>query len=321
MRPPRRSRTRTDRDPRGRFPEPPSVNLPAFRISPNRGRPASMPGRPGHAPHGGIPLPIWPMPIWLKAMAFLTSSDRTRQAPRRIGSGTKRAMPLSGDRPLVFTVGASPAPDWGTSIQIGEALWRARLRMGLTLEEVARRAGVALKLARAIEESAFDRLPSRAAAIAVAQAYAHVVRLPKRWVAMTLSAILSRRDERTVGNPSLAVLERRTSPHTFAAPTAPTAGPKAGAIGWSRGDTPFDGAVSRYRRSCYGEPQMITAGVHGVDDGAHSIGSAPSAGTTGTRLAVRKKWSTPRAVAIDERDVPPEAIAILSSQGTAPIAR
>ncbi len=122
-------------------------------------------------------------------------------------------MPLSGDRSLVFTVGVSPARDWGTSIQIGEALWRARLRMGLTLEEVARRAGVTLGVAGAIEDSAFDRLPSREMAVTVAQAYARVVRLPKRWVAMTLSTILSRRDERTIGNPSLAVVKRRTPPH------------------------------------------------------------------------------------------------------------
>ena len=76
--------------------------------------------------------------------------------------------------------------------QIGEALWRGRLRMGLSLDDVARRAGTDLQIVSAIENSDFGRLPSAGATIAAARAYARVVKLPERWVALTLAAELAR---------------------------------------------------------------------------------------------------------------------------------
>jgi hypothetical protein len=95
-----------------------------------------------------------------------------------------------------------PAPDHLTAkmegraisapSQIGEALWRGRLRMGLSLDDVARRAGTDLQIVSAIENSDFGRLPSAGATIAAARAYARVVKLPERWVALTLAAELAR---------------------------------------------------------------------------------------------------------------------------------
>ncbi len=61
-----------------------------------------------------------------------------------------------------------PAPDHRTAemegraisapSQIGEALWRGRLRMGLSLDDVARRAGSALQTVNAIQSSDFARM-------------------------------------------------------------------------------------------------------------------------------------------------------------------
>ena len=80
-----------------------------------------------------------------------------------------------------------PAPS-----QIGEALWRGRLKMGLSLDDVARRAGTDLQIVSAIENSDFGRLPGNGATIAAARAYARVVKLPEKWVALTLAAELAR---------------------------------------------------------------------------------------------------------------------------------
>jgi transcriptional regulator with XRE-family HTH domain len=82
---------------------------------------------------------------------------------------------------------AIPAPS-----QIGEALWRGRLRMGLSLDDVARRAGIDLQIVSAIENSDFDRMPDIGATISAARAYARVVKLPEKWVASTLGAELAR---------------------------------------------------------------------------------------------------------------------------------
>lgn len=76
--------------------------------------------------------------------------------------------------------------------QIGEALWRGRLRMGLSLDDVARRAGTDLQIVSAIENSDFGRMPGARATIAAARAYARVVKLPEKWVALTLAAELAR---------------------------------------------------------------------------------------------------------------------------------
>jgi transcriptional regulator with XRE-family HTH domain len=95
-----------------------------------------------------------------------------------------------------------PAPDHRTAemegraitapSQIGEALWRGRLRMGLSLEDVARRTGTDLQTVSAIENSDFGRMPDAGATIAAARAYARVVKLPEKWVALTLAAELAR---------------------------------------------------------------------------------------------------------------------------------
>lgn len=95
-----------------------------------------------------------------------------------------------------------PAPDHRTAemegraisapSQIGEALWRGRLRMGLSLDDVARRAGTDLQIVSAIENSDFDRMPGVSRTIAAARAYARVVKLPEKWVALTLAAELTR---------------------------------------------------------------------------------------------------------------------------------
>ena len=82
---------------------------------------------------------------------------------------------------------AVPAPS-----QIGEALWRGRLRMGLSLDDVAARARTDIDSLTAVEESNFSRLPSAETVIATAKAYARVVRLPESWVVLTLTAELAR---------------------------------------------------------------------------------------------------------------------------------
>lgn len=82
---------------------------------------------------------------------------------------------------------AVPAPS-----QIGEALWRGRLRMGLSLEDVARRTGFDLQTVRAIENSDFAHMPGASATIAAAKAYARIVHLREKWVALTLATELAR---------------------------------------------------------------------------------------------------------------------------------
>ncbi|HEX7851326.1 MAG TPA: helix-turn-helix domain-containing protein [Sphingomonas sp.] len=82
---------------------------------------------------------------------------------------------------------AIPAPS-----QIGEALWRGRLRMGLSVSDVARRAGTDQQTVSAIEDSDFARMPGTSATIAAARAYARIVKLPEKWVALTLAAELAR---------------------------------------------------------------------------------------------------------------------------------
>ena len=90
---------------------------------------------------------------------------------------------------------AIPAPS-----QIGEALWRGRLRMGLSLDDVARRAGTDLQTVSAIEDSDFGRMPGVGKTIATARAYARVVKLPEKWVAFTRAAALAR-----IANSSLPI--------------------------------------------------------------------------------------------------------------------
>jgi len=77
--------------------------------------------------------------------------------------------------------------------QVGEALWRGRLRMGLSLADVAHRARADVQSISAIEDSDFAHMPPRDAAIAIARAYARIVRLPQKWVALTLATELAHR--------------------------------------------------------------------------------------------------------------------------------
>ena len=77
--------------------------------------------------------------------------------------------------------------------QVGEALWRGRLRMGLSVADVARRAGADVQTISAIEDSDFAHMPPRKTAIAIAKTYARIVRLPQKWAALTLAAELTRR--------------------------------------------------------------------------------------------------------------------------------
>jgi len=83
-------------------------------------------------------------------------------------------------------------PAWAISIQVGEALWRGRLRAGLSLDEVAGRIGADPETVGALENSNFARLPSRDRAIAVARAYAQLVGLSKKWITSTLDKELLR---------------------------------------------------------------------------------------------------------------------------------
>jgi cytoskeletal protein RodZ len=83
-------------------------------------------------------------------------------------------------------------PGWAISIQVGEALWRGRLRAGLSLDDVAKRIGVDLKTVGALESSDFARLPSRDRSIAMARAYAQIVGLSKKWVTLALDKELIR---------------------------------------------------------------------------------------------------------------------------------
>lgn len=86
-------------------------------------------------------------------------------------------------------------PGWAISIQVGEALWRGRLRAGLSLEDIARRIGADAGVVGALENSDFDRLPSRDLSIAMARAYAEIVGLSKKWVGQALASGLVRLDE------------------------------------------------------------------------------------------------------------------------------
>jgi len=79
---------------------------------------------------------------------------------------------------------------WASSIQIGEALWRARLRMDLTLEDIACRTGIEVQTISAIENSNFDQMRSHDAIVAAARAYARTVGVSEWWVAQTLARIL-----------------------------------------------------------------------------------------------------------------------------------
>ncbi|WP_084250983.1 helix-turn-helix domain-containing protein [Sphingomonas pruni] len=90
--------------------------------------------------------------------------------------------------------GAQP-PGWAISIQAGEALWRGRLRVGLSLDDIAARIGADPDMVGALENSDFDRLPSRDLSIAMARAYAEIVGLSRKWVALALAKELVRRDE------------------------------------------------------------------------------------------------------------------------------
>jgi|GEM_PF-1601841 len=102
----------------------------------------------------------------------------------------------SGPGPHGRTAGtegrAVPAPS-----QVGEALWRGRLRLGLSVHDVARRAGADLQTVSAIEDSDFASMATSATTIAAARAYARIVRLPEKWVTQTLAAELSRRTNAT----------------------------------------------------------------------------------------------------------------------------
>lgn len=77
--------------------------------------------------------------------------------------------------------------------QVGEALWRGRLRMGLSVADVAHRAHADVQAISAIEDSDFAHMPPLHAAIATARAYARIVGLPQKWVALTLAAELTHR--------------------------------------------------------------------------------------------------------------------------------
>jgi cytoskeletal protein RodZ len=90
--------------------------------------------------------------------------------------------------------GAQP-PGWAISIQAGEALWRGRLRVGLSLEDIAGRIGADPDVVAALENSDFDRLSSRDQSIAIARAYAEIVGLPRKWVVLALANELVPRDE------------------------------------------------------------------------------------------------------------------------------
>ena len=83
-------------------------------------------------------------------------------------------------------------PAWSISIQVGEALWRGRLRAGLSLDDVAKLIGADPDMLGALESSDFDRLPSRDESNAVARAYAELLGLSKKWVTLVLDRELTR---------------------------------------------------------------------------------------------------------------------------------
>jgi len=86
-------------------------------------------------------------------------------------------------------------PGWAVSIQIGEALWRGRIRAGLSVDDIARRIGADRETIRALEHSDFASLPSREKSIAVARAYAQIIGLSKKWVTSTLDKELTQINE------------------------------------------------------------------------------------------------------------------------------
>ena len=86
-------------------------------------------------------------------------------------------------------------PGWAVSIQIGEALWRGRIRAGLSVDDIARRIGADRETIRALEHSDFASLPSREKSIAVARAYAQLIGLSKKWVTSALDKELTRINE------------------------------------------------------------------------------------------------------------------------------
>jgi len=83
-------------------------------------------------------------------------------------------------------------PAWAISIQVGEALWRGRLRAGLSLDGVAKLIDADPDMLGALESSNFARLPSRDESIAVARSYAQVLGLSKKWVTLALDRELTR---------------------------------------------------------------------------------------------------------------------------------
>jgi cytoskeletal protein RodZ len=99
---------------------------------------------------------------------------------------------------LVTESDAAPGPQqpgWATSIQVGEALWRGRLRAGWSLDDVAQRIGADRETVDAVESSDFARLPSRDRSIAAARAYARIIGLSEKWVTSTLEKELARQTE------------------------------------------------------------------------------------------------------------------------------
>jgi len=83
-------------------------------------------------------------------------------------------------------------PAWAISIQVGEALWRGRLRAGLSLDDVAKLIDADPDMLGALESSNFARLPPRDETIAVAQSYARLLGLSKKWVTLALDRELTR---------------------------------------------------------------------------------------------------------------------------------
>lgn len=60
-------------------------------------------------------------------------------------------------------------------------MWRARMRMELSLEEMARLTKVDLDLLRAIEDSDFERIPAGSAPAVAVKCYAKTVGISSRW--------------------------------------------------------------------------------------------------------------------------------------------
>jgi DNA-binding XRE family transcriptional regulator len=111
-------------------------------------------------------------------------------APEGIGEEARMGPDKGGPEPLRATAvtegRAVSAPS-----QIGEALWRGRLRLGLSLGDVANRVGADQQTVSAIENSDFARMAANDTTIATAAAYARIVQLPEKWVMQTLAAELA----------------------------------------------------------------------------------------------------------------------------------